>query len=162
MKYLSVDIETTGLNPENHQIMSIGVIVEDTAKKLPFEEIPKFHCAIVREDVVGGLFAINLNRDLIQTINNWNVCNELGKKEIENKTGMIFCKEDEVVQHLFRFLYQNNILDQEVYNKTIHSMVENVGGILYPVLRSNITKSHLTIAGKNFGTFDKLFIEKLY
>jgi hypothetical protein len=161
MKYLSVDIETTGLNSENHQILSVGVIVEDTTKKLPFHEVPKFHCAIVREEIVGGLFALNLNRDLIQTINTWNTCEEIGKKEIEDKTGMIFCKEDEVVQRLFEFLYFNGVLNDMFYlkikNGEDYHVIENKA----PTLTSNIVKSHLTIAGKNFGTFDKLFIEKL-
>lgn len=161
MKYISVDIETTGLNPETNQILSIGVIVEDTNNKLPFEQLPKFHCAIVREEIVGGLFALNLNRDLIQTINFWNNADEQTKKQIEENTEMIFCKEDEVVQHLFRFLYKNDVLDKAVYNKTINTVCEQVDGVIYPILKSNITKSHLTIAGKNFGTFDKLFIEKL-
>jgi hypothetical protein len=161
MIYLSCDIETTGLNPENHQILSIGVIVEDTTKKLPFHEIPKFHCAIVREELVGGLFALNLNRDLIQTINTWNNTDDQGKKLIEEKTGMIFCKEDEVVQHLFRFLFFNGVLNDLFYLK-IKNGVEYVEiSEKCPELNSNITKSHLTIAGKNFGTFDKLFIEKL-
>lgn len=161
MKYLSIDIETTGLSPENHQILSIGVIVEDTTKKLPFHEIPKFHCAIVREDITGGLFALNLNRNLIATINDWNTSDEVGKKQIEEATNMIFCKEDEVVQHLFRFLYKHNVLDSSLYQFDINKMVEVVDGVSYPILKSNITKSHLTVAGKNFGTFDKLFIEKL-
>lgn len=161
MIYCAIDIESSGLNPEKHQILSVGVVVEDTTKKLPFHEIPKFHCAIVREEIVGGLFALNMNRDLIQTINNWNVCDTLGKKEIENKTGMIFCKEDEVVEHLFRFLFRNNVLDKSLYQFDTNKMIEVVDGVSYPSLRSNIVKSHLTVAGKNFGTFDKLFLERL-
>jgi len=161
MKYLSIDIETTGLNPENHQILSIGVIVEDTTKKSPFHEIPKFHCAIVREDIVGGLFALNLNRDLIQTINAWNSGCDDTKQGIEKETGIVFCKENEVVQHLFRFLFRNNILDKSLYEFKTNQTIELFNDVSYPVLNSNITKSHLTVAGKNFGTFDKLFIEKL-
>lgn len=161
MKYLSIDIETTGLNPENHQILSIGVIVEDTTKKLPFNEIPKFHCAIVREEIAGGLFALNLNKDLIATINGWDTSSEEGKKQIEQTTGMIFCREDEVVQHLFRFLFRNNVLNNSLYYFNENTMVEIIDGISYPVLKSNIVKSHLTVAGKNFATFDKLFLEKL-
>lgn len=161
MKYLSIDIETTGLDSEKHQILSIGVIVEDTTKKLPFNEIPKFHCAIVREEIVGGLFALNLNKDLISIITDWNTSDELGKKQIEDATDMIFCKEDEVVQYLFRFLFKHNVLDKSLYDWNINKQIEVVDGVSYPSLRSNITKSHLTIAGKNFGTFDKLFIEKL-
>jgi len=115
----------------------------------------------VREELVGQLYALNLNKELIETINIWNTSTDEVKKDFEKGLNMIFCKEDEVVQHLFRFLYRNNVLDKEVYNKTINTLVENIDGVLYPILRSNITKSHLTVAGKNFGTFDKLFVEKL-
>lgn len=161
MIYCGIDIETTGLSPENHQILSIGVIVEDTTKKLPFEEIPKFHCAIVREEIVGELFALNMNKELIQTINNWNITDKDGKVKIESETSMIFCKEGEVVQHLFRFLFRCNVLDKLLYDWTLDKQIEVVDGVSYPALKSNITKSHLTVAGKNFATFDKLFLEKL-
>ena len=73
MKYLSIDIETTGLSSENHQILSVGVIVEDTNKKLPFKNIPKFHCAVIQEEIRGGLFAIDLNKDLIGLINRYQI-----------------------------------------------------------------------------------------
>jgi hypothetical protein len=161
MIYLSIDIETTSTDPEKHQILSIGVIVEQTTKKLPFDKIPKFHCAIVREEIVGGLFALNLNRDLIQTINSWNTSSDEVKRDLERGLDMIFCKEDEVVGHLFRFLYRHNVLDKSLYERSINTKVEIVDGFSYPSLRSNIAKSHLTVAGKNFGTFDKLFLEKL-
>ena len=161
MIYLSIDIETTGLDPQNHQILSVGVVVEDTTKKLPFHEIPKFHCAIVREEIVGGLFALNLNKDLITTINDWNTSNEVGKKQIEDSTGMIFCKEDEVVGHLFKFLYFNGVLNELFYLKIRNGVEYKEVSEVCPQLNSNIVKSHLNVAGKNFATFDKLFLEKL-
>lgn len=161
MKYLSIDIETTGLDSENNQILSVGVIVEDTSKKLPFEEIPKFHCAIVHEEVRGSLFALNLNKDLIGTINLWNISKEEVKKEIEEDTGMIFCKEEEVCEHLFRFLFKNSMLDSYFYSGSINDVVQVINGVVYPVVTRVNRTSHLNIAGKNFATFDKLFLEKL-
>lgn len=161
MIYLSIDTETTGLDPENHQILSLGVIVEDTTKKLPFKEIPKFHCAIVREDIVGGLFALDMNRDLIKLINEWNISDEVGKIALEKNTNMIFCREDEVVERLFRFLYKNNALNKDLYVLDLDRMVCIKEKEIYPAIRSNTPKSHLNIAGKNFATFDKLFLEKL-
>ena len=161
MIYLSVDIETTSTNPEVHQILSIGVVVEDTEKKLPFEEVPKFHCAIVREEIVGGLFALDLNRDLIHSINSWNIADKGGKKEIEERTGMIFLRESEVVPELFRFLYRNSVLNPLLYKMDSNRALERIGDVTYPILNSKIEISHLTCAGKNFATFDKLFLEKL-
>lgn len=161
MKYLSIDIETTGLSPENHQVLSLGVVIEDTEKKLPFEEIPKFHCAIVDEDVRGSLFALNMNKELISTINLWNISNSEVRSNIEDKTGMIFCKRDEVCEHLFRFLYRNGILDSSVYNSEMNKMISMHAGEVYPAITRVNKPSHLTVAGKNFATFDKLFLEKL-
>lgn len=161
MVILSIDIETSGLNPETNQILSVGVVVENTEKKLPFEEVPKFHCAIVREDIVGGLFALDLNRDLIHSINSWDIADKDGKKEIEEQTGMIFLREDEVVSELFRFLYRNSVLNPLMYKMDTNRAMQIIDGVSYPLLNSKIEISHLTCAGKNFATFDKLFLEKL-
>lgn len=161
MKYLSIDIETTGLDSENNQILSVGVIVEDTEKKLPFEELPKFHCAIVHKEIRGSLFALNMNKELISTINHWDISDSYMRAKIEEKTGMIFLKESEVCEHLFRFLFRNGIINSSLYFSETNHMVEIFDGVSYPAVNRVKTPSHLNIAGKNFGTFDKLFLEKL-
>lgn len=43
MKYLSLDIETTGVDEQICQILQVSCIVEDTNLKLPFDELPKFN-----------------------------------------------------------------------------------------------------------------------
>jgi len=161
MKYLSIDIETTGLDSENNQILSVGVIVEDTEKKLPFEELPKFHCAIVHNDIRGSLFALNMNKELIEIINRWDISNDSFRNEIEEKTGMIFCKEDEVCEHLFRFLFKQGVLESSLYDFNVNQCITVIDGQSYPAITRVNKPSHLNIAGKNFGTFDKLFLEKL-
>lgn len=161
MKYLSLDIETTGLSSENDQVLSLGIIVEDTTKKLPFEEIPKFHVAIVRERIEGDLFAINLNRDLLSTINDWKGSDVNGKKQIEDTTRMKFLKEDVVVEALFAFLFKNGLLDKSIYENTLNVCSQLVDGIMIPNIGSRTPVSYLNVAGKNVATFDKLFVEKL-
>ena len=68
MKYLSIDIETSGLDPENNQILSIGAIVEDTDNKLSFDEIPKFHVCILADQLIGSPFALQMNKELIEAM----------------------------------------------------------------------------------------------
>ena len=51
MIYLSIDLETTGLEKDRYQILSFGAILEDTEKKLPYDEIPKFHAAILHNEI---------------------------------------------------------------------------------------------------------------
>jgi oligoribonuclease len=160
MKYISIDIETTGLDPEFNQILSIGAVIEDTLNPLPFEELPKFHAVIKRESVYGSIFALNLNRDLIQAMKDYSEARttEL-KEEIEESFGAKFYEEGEVVEALFQFCYRNGLV--ELDPNYINNTRKMVDGISYPVLTSNMPKVYLNCAGKNFAGFDKKFLEKL-
>lgn len=160
MKYISIDIETTGLDPEFNQILSIGAVIEDTLNPLPFEELPKFHAVIKRESVYGSIFALNLNKDLIQAMKDYSEARtEELKQEVEEAFGAKFYEEDEVVEALFQFCYDNNLVpfDPDFLNKQI----KIVNSKPYPILGSNMKKTYLNCAGKNFAGFDKKFLEKL-
>lgn len=160
MKYISLDIETTGLDPEFNQILSIGAVIEDTLNPLPFEELPKFHAVIRRESVYGSIFALNLNKDLIQAMKDYSEARtEELKQEVEESFGAKFYHEDEVVEALFHFCYDNGLVpfDPDFLNKQI----KVVNGKPYPILTSNMPKTYLNCAGKNFAGFDKKFLEKL-
>lgn len=61
MKYVSIDIETTGLNPEKCQVLQIGAVIEDTSNPLPFEELPKFNCIVEHDDYLGQPTALKMN-----------------------------------------------------------------------------------------------------
>jgi DNA polymerase III epsilon subunit-like protein len=159
MKYISIDIETTGLDPETCQILSIGAVIEDTLNPIPFEDLPKFHGVIKRENVSGSLFALNMNRDLIETIVQYSGAQDQDEKnDIVHMTGMEFYHEDEIVEALFQFCFRNNLVE---LNHDINKTVKIVNGITYPVLTSNMPKVYLNCAGKNFAGFDKKFLEKL-
>jgi hypothetical protein len=160
MQYLSIDIETTGLSKENHQILSIAAILEDTTKKLSFDEIPKFHAAIVENEIRGSHYAINLNRDLIGFITEYlSARNEEEKREIESRSGMKFYHVDQVVEAFFHFLIDNGLYEFSILNADGLNKVVN--GKPYPVLSSKLKPVTINVAGKNFATFDKQFLEKL-
>ena len=158
MKYLSIDIETTGLDSENNNILSIGAIVEDSANLLPYEKCAKFHVAIVREQITGSPFAINLNKSLIESIALWK---EYPKQRevIEQETGMQFLYAEDVVEAFYDFLFENGFVDFDPMDLNKRVKVKN--GKTYPMLTSNMKPASITAAGKNFATFDKLFLEKL-
>lgn len=166
MKYISIDIETTGLDADLNQILSIGAVIEDTLNPLPFEELPKFHAVIRRESVYGSIFAINLNKDLIQAMKDYSEARtpEL-KQEVEESFGAKFYNEDEVVEALFQFCYRNGLVpvpDTEGWSHMALGLnFKVVDGISYPTLTSNMPKVYLNCAGKNFAGFDKKFLEKL-
>jgi oligoribonuclease len=166
MRYISIDVETTGLDPENCQILSIGAVIEDTLNPLPFEELPKFHAIIKRENVSGSIFALNLNRDLIQAMKDYSEARtEDEKKQIEESFGAKFYHEDEVVEALFQFCYDNGIVKNLDTVGWSHAQISTrfkiINGTLYPILGSNMVKTYLNCAGKNFAGFDKKFLERL-
>jgi oligoribonuclease len=162
MIYVSIDIETTGLSSENCQILSIGLAVEDTKVVAPIEKIPTLEIAIIRERIEGEIFAINMNRELISDILRYKKAKtDEERNEISRQTKRIYVKEDEVVHRIFRFLYENRSL--EIDDKDFFTgMREVIDGKSYPAFREINSPYHLTVAGKNFGTFDKLFLEKLH
>lgn len=61
MKYVSIDLETTGLDPKNDQILMVAMIVEDTENKLPRKQLPTFSCFVQHARYTGTPFALWLN-----------------------------------------------------------------------------------------------------
>jgi oligoribonuclease len=160
MHYISIDIETTGLDSDFNQILSIGAVIEDTNNLVPFEELPKFHAVIKRESVYGSIFALNLNKDLIQVMKDYSEAKtDDAKKQVENSFGAKFYNEDEVVEALYQFCYRNGLVNR--YPGFLNRQMKIVDGISYPILCANMVKTYLNCAGKNFAGFDKKFLEKL-
>jgi len=157
MKYISIDIETTGLNPLTCNTLSIGAIIEDTNNPVPYEELPKFHVAILHEELQGSPYAINMNRDLIETIVQYQTAKDQDEKnDLIQMTGMQFLKLNEVAQSFNDFLYQNGMIE---FNLNEH--VRHVNGKMLPMIGMKTKPTTITAAGKNFGTFDKLFLEQI-
>ena len=160
MKYISIDIETTGLDEEKNQILSIGAVIEDTLNPIPFDELPKFHGVIKRENISGNVFAINMNKDLIDIMVQYgNAKSQDEKNDIVHMTGMQFYNEEDIVEALFHFCYDNGLVEPDP--DFLHKHVKTVNGKTYPILTSNMPKTYLNCAGKNFAGFDKKFLERL-
>jgi oligoribonuclease (3'-5' exoribonuclease) len=68
LKYLSIDIETTGVDPLNDQILSVGAIVEDTSIKSDFKDLPKIHLILKHDRINGNPYAIQMNNSIIRYI----------------------------------------------------------------------------------------------
>ena len=71
MKYVSLDLETTALEPGNGSILSIAMIVVDTevvTKDTPLKELPSLHLLIGDANLFGEAYALNMNSKLIESI----------------------------------------------------------------------------------------------
>ena len=164
MKYVSIDIETTGLDTENDEILSIGAVVEDTCNPKPIDELPKIHIIIPRERIKSGsTFALNLNMKLISWIVKWNTArNSNEKKLIEQEAQAVFLEEDQVVEELLNFLWKNEIYPEKNTDKIIQKNSNDSNRFkLDGTLISLHGKTYFTTAGKNFNVFDRIFLERL-
>ena len=161
MKYISIDLETTGLEKDRYQILSFGAIIEDTENKLPLSEIPKFHAAILHNELTGSPFALNMNKKIIEAIVHYQTAEDQDEKnDLVQMTGMEFYYEDQVVERFYRWLYDNGMveLDPNFLNQMV---TRDENGKIYPMITSKTKPVTINVAGKNFASFDKHFIERL-
>ena len=157
MIYVSIDIETSGLDHEKHNVLSIGAIIEDTQKKLPFEECPKFNAIVLQNEITGSPRALTMNQGIISLMGLYLESNKEDKEKLimmENAQpyGYKFYEKDEVIKQFFVFLLDNNVIDNEWTNDWKNGGKD---------INSNSRPVTINVAGKNFGTFDKLFLQQL-
>jgi len=65
-EYVSIDIETTGLNPENCQILEIGAVIDDGTT--PIEDCPTFHCYVDHGLILGEPYAVSMHPTILRRI----------------------------------------------------------------------------------------------
>lgn len=69
MKYVSLDLETTGIEVKNpSRILQVSMVVEDTKNLKPLKELPHFTCFIKQEEYTGEPFALAMNSWILDII----------------------------------------------------------------------------------------------
>jgi DNA polymerase III alpha subunit (gram-positive type) len=136
MKYISLDIETTGLDRENDQVLEIGAIFEDTNKQLSFEEIPKFHAILNHPRYSGTPFAIDLNQRIFKIL-----------------AGRTFLKDDEQVAYDDKFNIVRAINVSMEFYKWLYNTTKTSNMYGEPI--------KIIVAGKNVASFDIPFLENI-
>lgn len=67
MKYVSIDIETTGLDPDKCQVVEIAAVV-DSGLDTPIKELPAFRFICVRDQYTGDPYALSMHARLFEQI----------------------------------------------------------------------------------------------
>ena len=158
MIYVSIDIETSGLEPLNNSVLSFGAIIEDTSNKLPYEKLPKFNAIILQHQITGAPRAISMNKEIISLISEYMEGNDEDRANLEHHSDYVFLKEDELAQKFYDFLFLNGIYPNSSF---LNNHVRNVNGTMIPAFNNHTPSLTINVAGKNFGTFDKLFLDEL-
>ena len=107
MHYVSIDLETTGTNPDRNQIIEFGAVIENTNKNTPLEDLPRFKRIIKHPEYIGQAFALELNARIF--------------KELVNPTGAAqICKPEELAEAFKSFLVNNGFdLDKQGYVRLV-------------------------------------------
>lgn len=67
-RYVSIDIETTGLDPEKCQVIEVGAVIETIGSQVPVAELPSFHCYVVQERYSGEPYALSMHAETFRRI----------------------------------------------------------------------------------------------
>lgn len=155
MKYLSIDIETSGLNPDTADILEIGGVLDDLSNPQPLEELPYLRIVVVKDRYVTDAFCAGLHHDLwreIQAVDKTRV------KEEGRYYGVWHKESKEIVE--FEDI-QKKCIAIAPEPLTLYSSPEFVTDCIVDFLAENNVEEKITAAGKNFGSFDLQFLKKL-
>lgn len=122
MKYVSIDIETTGLDSEFCQIIEFGAIIDNGG---PLESLPVFHRYVnPGKRIRGEPYALAMNHKILAVLAGMN-----------NESGGVICVSDDLMIKFENWLWNH--------------------------FCNNGVCSSITVAGKNFGSFDLQFLKRL-
>lgn len=135
MKAISIDIETTGLDANFNQILEIGLVAFDTHKPFIQTKDNTLHIVFVQENIYGNIYALEINKVLITEM-----CEVNKQLKKENKLQKTIEQVDKTIIYTYSF---------------------NIKQFIDKFLHNNNYKSNekITVAGKNFASFDKQFID---
>src|SRR5436190_9940792 len=101
MKYISIDLETTGLDPKKDVILEFAAVIEDTENILPLNELPKLTLFVKHNRLVISPEVIYMHKELFTDM--------VGSKDFVESTSQLAMQFD-------IFLSDNNI---KSYNSLI-------------------------------------------
>lgn len=149
MKYISIDLETSGLDEHTNQILEFSAIIDDSENPLSFEDSPKFTAYLCHEKIVGDVIALSMNRDLITLISNY-VMNETTVEPLNKNHTLEYVSSGHIYANLlYRFntwLVGNDILPTQSERNIRKD-------------RGEAPFDKFTVAGKNFNAFDRNFLK---
>ena len=102
MRYIALDLETTGLNPKTDQILSVGMVIENTNNQEPLDQLPKLHLYVIRDRISGSVAAIAMNKFIIDSID---LYNNIGVA----REDVTYVHPEQIIPFICGFLADNNM-----------------------------------------------------
>lgn len=154
MKLVSIDTETTGLDPATSELLELGIVVFDSKYLFEPKASNSLRIVFCKEQIQGNVFAIDMNKELIAEIKEYN--NKF--KNIED--GLLIS-----VTPTLTTIYVNvtPVTDSDnFFSFTTRAALKKLADEVTKFLvdADAYENGKLNIAGKNFVGFDKAFISK--
>lgn len=128
MRYVSIDVETTGMSADTNQLLEVGLVIEDTEKVGPVEELPWRRILIPYKEYQINTYCMRMHAKL-------------------------FTELDEVCWDRLRIegAYRHA-------PKTYYSLVGSIEQTIKAWLVKHLGDKKYVAAGKNFYGFDYKFL----
>jgi len=128
MQYISIDIETTGLNPIEHDIIEFAAIIDEIGSNKPIEKLPKFHRYIKKDSsYICDAKAIAMHPKIFE-------------KLAEKDESCVFIED---LMYAFGNFLQNNEVFPNKYGQIIINVAgKNFGSFDYQFLLEKIPEGH--------------------
>lgn len=168
MKYISLDIETTGLDKNKNQIVEVGAVLDEIGSTTPIEELPKFRAVLLHDEIVMGSYCANLHRDLWAEI--LHLPKIKGADHLSEHRFLFACVLDKgrlfvPTHHLNmtnKTYTQNDPWTFYCYPEMFETLFNRwLSEVCPDFIIGRSMKTNINVAGKNPGTFDIPFLEAL-
>lgn len=68
MRYVSLDLETSSLQPHPDHVLGVSMVIEDTNNPMPLNELPHFTCLVRHEEYRGQAVALAMNAWILKEL----------------------------------------------------------------------------------------------
>lgn len=92
MKYISIDLETTGLNHDICNILEFAAVADDLRVQAPIDKLPKFQTYILQDHYIGESYALGIHTKIFKKISSW------------KKGGINICSPADLIPRFYTFL----------------------------------------------------------
>ncbi len=153
MKYVVFHLKTCGLNPEEHSILELAAIVEDTKNVLPYNQIPKFQALVLNDTYHGDPTALYMNAKVFEEISKLKRKPNNDKK-ILTLDMLALNLYTWLTKHISTYVNDSNYMnDFDSFGKSYNNQGEMISNKKPKIL--------INAGGKNFGVFQHRFLKTI-
>lgn len=129
----SIDIETTGFDHQNCDILQFAAIVDDLSNPQPFDKLPKYEAIFTKSIYSGNPFALSMHSQLFVQIDQ-----AIKNKTEESSSGVRFMALEDLPSSFEYFLLSNGYKQEKNGKIYVNVAGKNVASFDLPFLQSKI------------------------